>query len=101
MTVTTGGMEPARGAARVFWWVSLGLGVAFLVAALVTGQGGFAGGGFMLVYPLQRLFWSKPGSDPSKTGWQRARGAGGEPPEVSWTAAAGSRHKCSDTRNAL
>jgi hypothetical protein len=81
MTVTTGGMEPARGAARVFWWVSLGVGVACLVLALVTGRGDYAGGGFMLVYPIQRLFSSKRGTDPSKTGWQRARGAGGEPPE--------------------
>lgn len=73
MTVLTGGTRPATGRWRILWWLSFTIGVAGLVMALITGRGGFAGTVFLLVYPLQRLFWSSPGTDPSKSGLQRAR----------------------------
>jgi hypothetical protein len=79
MPVTTGGVEPARGHWRVVWWLSFAIGVAGVAAALITGRGHFAASAFLLIYPLQRLFWSRPGSDPSKTGWQRARERRGSP----------------------
>lgn len=73
MPVTTGGMEPAQGRSRILWWLAFAFGLACVVAALITGRGGIAGGGVTLLYPLQRLFWSKPGTDPSKSSWQRTR----------------------------
>jgi hypothetical protein len=47
--------------------------LACIVGALISGRPVLGSGAFVLVYPLQRLFWRKPGTDPSKTGWQRAR----------------------------
>jgi hypothetical protein len=73
MPVTTGGVEPATGRWRIYWWLSFAFGLTGIVVALITGHGGFAGSGFVLIYPLQRLFSSRPGTDPSKTGWQRTR----------------------------
>jgi hypothetical protein len=73
MPVTTGGVEPATGRWRIYWWLSFVVGVAGLIMALITGHSGYAGSGFLLIYPLQRLFSRRPGTDPSKTGWQRTR----------------------------
>jgi hypothetical protein len=67
MTVTTGAMEPARGRARIFLWLSFALGIAGLAMALITGRADFAASAFLLTYPLRRLFVSRPGSDRSAT----------------------------------
>jgi hypothetical protein len=83
MPVLTGGTQPARGAARLWYWFSLAIGVAGVILALVTGHGGFAGSGFLLTYPLWRLFSNRPGSDPSKSGWERARASRGSGPPQS------------------
>jgi hypothetical protein len=58
---------------RIYWWLSFAFGVAGLAMSLITGHGGYAASGFLLIYPLQRLFLRRPGTDPSKTGWQRTR----------------------------
>jgi hypothetical protein len=71
MTVVTGAREPAKGGWRVLWW--LAIGIAGVAAALITGHARYFVGGFGLIYPLQRLFLQIPGTDPSKTGWQRTR----------------------------
>jgi hypothetical protein len=73
MTVETGGVEPAKGHWRILWWLAAVFGLVCVALALVTGRPGIAGGAFLLVFPLQRLFWNTPGTDPSKAGWQRTR----------------------------
>jgi hypothetical protein len=80
MPVTTTGYEPSRGRWRILWWLAFSLGMAGLTGALITGRGSLAGSGILLIYPLQRLFWSRPGTDPSKSGWQRMREGRGSGP---------------------
>ena len=73
MPVKTGAVETAKGKWRVYWWCMVVFALACIVVAVVSGRPVLGSGALILVYPLQRLFWSAPGSDPSKTGWQRAR----------------------------
>jgi hypothetical protein len=73
MPVLTGAQEPAKGGWRVLLWISFAIAVAGVAVALITGHHRYFLGGFGLIYPLQRLFWQTPGTDPSKTGWQRTR----------------------------
>lgn len=73
MPVTTGGVEAAKGKWRIWWWMSVVVALAGLTSALISGRGVLALGIGALIYPLQRLFWNSPGTDPSKSGWQRAR----------------------------
>lgn len=73
MTVETTGRAPAQGTWRILWWLAVVFAFVCIALALITGRGGIAGGAVLLVFPLQRLFWNKPGTDPSKSGWQRTR----------------------------
>jgi hypothetical protein len=73
MTVETTGREPARGNWRILWWLAVVSALVCIALALITGRAGIAGGALLLVFPLQRLFWNKPATDPSKSGWQRTR----------------------------
>jgi hypothetical protein len=73
MPVKTGGVEPAKGKWRVYWWFMVVFALACIAGALISGRPVLGSGALILVYPLQRLFWSTPGTDPSKTGLQRAR----------------------------
>jgi hypothetical protein len=73
MSVITGASEPVSGRWRIYWWASFALGVTGIVLALVSGNGDFAGSTFLLIYPLQRLFQSRPGIDPSRSGLERLR----------------------------
>lgn len=73
MSVKTGGVEPARGKWRIYWWFMVVFALVCLGAAVIIGRPVLGTGVFILFYPLQRLFWRRQETDPSKTGWEQGR----------------------------